>query len=95
MKFVRLKTRSLLDCDFFEFTNISYDLRNVSILKSKRSLRVHYGSESLSSLASKTFSRFNQRGKKLSIVQNKIKVWTTEKCPSRFCKSYIGRVGSI
>lgn len=81
MKFVRLKTRSLLDCDFFEFTNISYDLRNVSILKSKRSLRVHYGSESLSSLAPKTCELVPdsvREEKTLSILKNEIKVWATD-----------------
>ena len=36
-----------------EFTNKNYDLRNASILKRKRYFTVHYGSESLVSLAPK------------------------------------------
>ena len=37
----------------FEFTNKNYNLRNASILKRKRYFTIHYGSESLVSLASK------------------------------------------
>ena len=52
----------------FEFTNKNCNLRNASILKKKRYFRVHYGSESLLSLAPKmgTFSRFNQKGKNIN-----------------------------
>ena len=35
----------------FEFTNKNYNLKNVSILKRNRYFAVHYGSESLVSLA--------------------------------------------
>ena len=37
----------------FEFTNKNYNLRNASVLKRKRNFTVHYGSESLFSLAPK------------------------------------------
>ena len=37
----------------FEFTNKNYNLRNASILKRNRYFTVHYGSESLVSLAPK------------------------------------------
>ena len=39
----------------FEFTNKNYNFRNVSILKRKRYFTVHYESESLASLAPKTW----------------------------------------
>ena len=39
---------------FLEYTNNNYDLRNVTILKSKIKLAVYHRSEGLSSLAPKT-----------------------------------------
>ena len=33
--------------------------------------------------------------KTLSIFKNKIKAWTTDKCPGRLYKNYIERVGFI
>ena len=50
----KLKARSIC-LEFvnllFEFTNKSYDLRKLSILKRKRNFKVYFGSESLSFLA--------------------------------------------
>ena len=82
----------------FEFTNKNYNLRNVSIFKSKRYFAVHYGSESLVSLALKMWKFIPdliREVKTLSIFKNKIKAWTTDKCPGRLCKNYIERVGFI
>ena len=80
----------------FEFTNKNYNLRNVS--KRKRYFTVHYGSESLVSLAPKIWELVPdsiREVKTLSIFKNKIKAWTTDKCPCRLCKNYIGQVGFI
>ena len=66
----------------FEFTNKNYNLRNVS--KRKRYFTVHYGSESLVSLAPKIWELVPdsiREVKTLSIFKNKIKAWTTNKCP--------------
>ena len=82
----------------FEFTNKNYNLRNASILKRKRYFTVHYGSESLVSLAPKIWELVPdsiREVKTLSIFKNKIKAWTTDKCPCRLCKNYIGQVGFI
>ena len=82
----------------FEFTNKNYNLRNVSILKRNRYFTVHYGSESLVSLAPKIWELVPdsiREVKTLSIFKNKIKAWTTDKCPCRLCKNYIGQVGFI
>ena len=82
----------------FEFTNKNYNLRNASILKRNRYFTVHYGSESLVSLAPKIWELIPdsiREVKTLSIFKNKIKTWTTDKCPCRLCKSYIGQVGFI
>ena len=70
----------------FEFTNKSYNLRNASILKSKGYFTVHYGSESLLSLALKIWELVPDSirvVKTLSIFKNKVKAWTTNKCPGR------------
>ena len=82
----------------FEFTNKNYNLRNASILKRNRYFTVHYGSESLVSLALKIWELVPdsiREVKTLSIFKNKIKAWTTKKCPCRLCKNYIGQVGFI
>ena len=81
-----------------EFTNKNYNLRNVSILKRNRYFTVHYGRESLVSLAPKIWELVPdsiREVKTLSIFKNKIKAWTTDKCPCRLCKNYIGQVGFI
>ena len=82
----------------FEFTNKNYNLRNASILKRNRYFTVHYGRESLVSLAPKIWELVPdsiREVKTLSIFKNKIKAWTTDKCPCRLCKNYIGQVGFI
>ena len=82
----------------FEFNNKNYNLRNASILKRNRYFTVHYGSESLVSLALKIWELVPdsiREVKIFSIFKNKIKTWTTDKCPCRLCKSYIGQVGFI
>ena len=55
-------------------------------------------SESLVSLALKIWELIPDsiKGvKTLSVFKNKIKAWTTDKCPCRLCKYYIGQVGFI
>ena len=82
----------------FEFTNKNYNLRNASILKRKRYFTFHYGSESLVSLAPKILELVPdsvREVKALLIFKNKIKAWTTDKCPCRLCKNYIGQVAFI
>ena len=59
----------------FEFTNKNYNLRNVSILKRNRYLTIHYGSDSLASLAPEILELVPdsiREVKILSIFQNKI-----------------------
>ena len=76
----------------FEFTSKNYNLRNASILKRNRYFTVHYGSESLVSLAPKIWELVTDSIKEvkiLSIFKNKTKAWTTDKCPCRLCKNYI------
>ena len=61
----------------FEFTNKNYNLRNASILKRNRYFTVHYGSESLVSLAPKIWEFVLDsiiEVKTLSIFKSKIKV---------------------
>ena len=82
----------------FELTNKNYNFRNTSILKGKRYFTVHYESESLVSLAPKIWELAPdsiREVKTLSIFKNKIKAWTTDKCPFRLCKNYIWKVGFI
>ena len=82
----------------FEFTNKNYNLRNTSIFKKNRYFTVHYGSESLVSLAPKILELVPdslREVKTLLIFKNEIKAWTTDNRPCRLCKNYIGQVGFI
>ena len=79
----------------FEFFNKNYNLRNTSILKKKRYFIVHYGNESLLSLAPKIWELVPdsiREIKTLSIFKNEIKALTSDKSP---CRLYIGQVGFI
>ena len=82
----------------FEFTNKNYNLRNVSILKWNTCFTVHYGGESLVSLAPEIWELVPdsiREVKTLPLFKNKIKAWTTDKCPCRLSKNYIGQVAFI
>ena len=61
----------------FEFANRRYNLKNTSVLKRNRYFTVHYGSESLASLAPKIWELVPdsiKEVKTLSIFKNKIKI---------------------
>ena len=79
--------------ELFSFNVRNYDLRNQSTLKRIKANSVHLGSESLSSLAPEIWD-FVPDGfkneKSLERFKYRIKSWTTDKCPCRICKVYIG-----
>ena len=77
----------------FEFTNQNHNLRSESIPRKKRYFTVHYGSKSVVSSAPKMWELIPdsiREIKTLSILKNKIEVWTTAKCSWRLCKNNIG-----
>ena len=74
------KTKSKVSSEvvnsLFEFSNKNYNLRNASVLKRKRYFIVHYGNESLLSLAPKIWELDPdsvREVKTLSIFKNEIK----------------------
>ena len=84
--------------DNFEFADRPYDLRNPSVLKRKKDRTVFYGSESVSSLAPKIWELLPNSMKcsnSLKEFKSFIKLWTTDKCPCRLCKTYIYNLGFI
>ena len=84
--------------DNFEFADRPYDLRNPSVLKRKKDRTVFYGSESVSSLAPKIWELLPNSMKcsnSLKEFKSFIKLWTTDKCPCRRCKTYINNLGFI
>ena len=84
--------------NIFHFVNKPYDLRNNRIPFRKRNWRVFYGTENLSSLATRIWELIPQSFRdetELSQFKTKIKTWTTSQCPCRLCKKYIGHVGFI
>jgi len=84
--------------DIFQFTNKPYNLRNQSILQRAKNRTVYHGDESISSLAPKIWELIPNALKNensLATFKDKIKEWTTEKCPCRLCKKYITNLGFI
>ena len=84
--------------ELFSFNVRNYNFRSQSILKQIKTNSVYFGSESLSSLAPKIWDLVPDSFKNensLERFKNRIKIWTTGKCPCRICKIYIGQVGFI
>ena len=84
--------------DIFHFVQKPYNLRNDSTLQKRTNRRVYFGTESISSLAPKIWEIVPceiKNAKSLDIFKKRIKLWTTNKCPCRLCKRYIGNVGFI
>ena len=73
-------------------------MRNDSVLQGRKNCTVYFGRESMSSLAPRVWEIVPfeiTNAKSPDIFKEKIKLWTTDKCPSRFCKIYIGNVGFV
>ena len=84
--------------DIFHSVQKPYNLRNDSTLQMRRNRTVYFGTESISSLAPKIWEIVPceiKNAKSLDIFKKRIKLWTTDKCPCRLCKRYIGNVGFI
>ena len=84
--------------ELFSFNVRNYNFRSQLTLKRIKINSVYFGSESLSSLAPKiwdlvpgSFKNENSQER----FKNRIKTWTTDKCPCRICKIYTGEVGFI
>ena len=76
--------------DIFHFVQEIYNLKNYSTVQSRRNCTVYFGTESLSSCAPKIWETVpceTKNAKSLDIFKEKIKLWTTDKCSCRFCKS--------
>ena len=84
--------------DLFTFNVRNYNLRNQSKLKRIKTNSVYFGSESLSSLTPKKWDLVPDSFKNENLLErfkNRIKTWTTDKCPCRISKVYIGQVEFI
>ena len=82
----------------FHFVERPNYLRNNSILQRQANRTVYFGTESISSLAPKLWELIPSEiksAKSLNIFKAKIKSWTTDKCPCRLCKTYVGNIGFI
>ena len=84
--------------DIFHFVQKPYNLRNDSTRQRRTNHTVYFGTESISSLAPKIWEIVPceiKNAKSLDIFKKRIKLWTTDQCPCRLCKRYIGNVGFI
>ena len=84
--------------DTCHFIQKPYNLRNNPELQSRINHTVDFGTESISSLAPKMWELIPsdiRSANSFGIFKEKIKFWTTDKCPCRLCKTYIGNVGFI
>ena len=74
--------------DFFHFVEKPYNLKNNSIIQRQANRTGYFGIESISSLAPKLWELVPseiKKAKSLNIFKEKIKSWTTGKCPCRLC----------
>ena len=76
--------------DISHFVEKRYNLRNNSIMQRQANRTVYFGTKSIT-------MRINSKrsAKPLNIFKAKIKSWTTDKCPCRLCKTYVGNIGFI
>ena len=84
--------------DIFHLEEKPYYLRNNSIIQRQANRTVYFGTESISSLAPKILELIPNEiksAKLLNILKEKIKYWTTNRCPCRLCKTYVGNIGFI
>ena len=84
--------------ELLSFNVRNYNLRSQSTLKRIKANSVYFDSKSLSSLAPKLWDLVSDSFKNENSPErfkNRIKTWTTDKCPCRICKVYIGQVGFI
>ena len=84
--------------ELFSFNIRNYNLKSQSTLERIKTNSVHFGSESLSSVAPKIWDLIPDSFKNENSPErfkNGIKTWTTDKCPCRICKVKIGQVGFI
>ena len=84
--------------DTFYFIQKPYNFRNDPELQRQSNRTVYFGTESISLLAPKIREIITsdiRSANSLGIFKEKIKFWTTDKCPCRLCKTYIGNVGFI
>ena len=84
--------------DIFRFVEKPYNLRNNSIMQRQANHTVYFGTESVTSLAPKLWELISSEiksAKSINIFKAKIKSWTTDKCPCRLCKTYVGNIGFI
>ena len=84
--------------DIFHFVEKPYNLRSNSVIERQANRSVYFGTESISSLAPKLWELIPseiKRGKSLNIFKEKIKSWTTSKCPCRLFKKHVGNIGFI
>ena len=84
--------------DIFHSVQKPYNLRSDSTLQRRTNRTVYFGTEIISSLVPKIWEiipREIKSAKSLDIFFKKTKLWTTDKCPCRLCKRYIGNVGFI
>ena len=84
--------------DIFHFVEKPYNLRNDSIIQRQANRTVYFGTGSISSLAPNLWELIPSEikfPKSLNIFKEKIKSWTTDKCPCRLCKMYVGNIGFL
>ena len=75
-----------------------YNLRCNNEFQTINVRTVRYGTESLSFLANKIWSIIPidiKNAPTLKLFKEKIKLWRTNNCPCRLCKTYVQQVGFI
>lgn len=81
--------------DIFHYVQKSYSLRNHPELQRQRNRTLFFGTESilLTLRIWKLIPSDIKNTNSLGIFKEKLKFWTTDKCPWRLCRTYIQNVG--
>lgn len=82
----------------FNENTTHYDLRNKSEFSRRKIRSVRNGSETIANIAPQIWDLVPDSIKKspnLYIFQSKIKLWKTNECPCRICKTFIPELGFI
>ena len=81
--------------DIFHYVQKSYSLRNHPELQRQRNRTLFFGTVSilLKPRIWKLIPSDIKNTNSLGIFKEKLKFWTTDKCPWRLCRTYIQNVG--
>ena len=85
--------------EFFIFQeNENYNLRSGTHLMNRNTHTAHFGTDTITNLGPKIWKLLPEEIKNpssLLVLISRIKIWTTDNCPCRLCKTFVKDLGFI